>query len=887
MLRIFTFFILLYTSLFANEKVILQLKWLHQFQFAGYYAALEKGFYKELGLDVTIKERDITKNNIEQVISGEAQYGVADSIILLYRAKNQPVVIVTPILQHSPTILMTLKKSGLDSPYALGGKKLVFYENDTDGFSILAMLKTLDISPQVLRTKTEATYVDLIEGKVDAYSGYLTNEPYYFKERNIDINILNPANYGADLYGDMLFTNDNEAKNHPDRVEKFRKATLKGWKYALDHKEEIIQLIHKKYAPNKSLSHLRYEADGIEQMIQYKTIPLGTLDKGRLEYTINSYKKFGLIEQKIPINEYVFDFFQHKAMIESFSFDEVNYLRKKHNLNVCVNPDKMPFEKIEKGKYIGMAADYISLIEKSINVHINYVPTKSWSESLELGRAQKCDIFALIVPLEDRKDFLNFTKPYMTEPLVLATRIEELFLDDLYKIQNKTVAIVKNYAAYQILKNRYRNINFIEVENITQGLKLVNNKEIFGMIDSLTTLGYHIQKEYVGQIKILSKVDINVNLSIGVRSDEPILLGILNKAIDMISSEEKQNIRNKWISINYEQSTNFNLILRWIAGISIIFIIITFVIVKANRKLTQEIQNRKLAEQKLTRYIDLVDKYIIISSTDLAGVITEVSDAFCRVSGYSKEELIGAKHSIIRCPFMPKEFYKLMWKDLIKNGYWEGEIRNKSKNGQSYWVRDHISALYDDKGNKIGFTGINENITDKKLLEEISITDELTKIYNRRHFNDVFPKILNSAKRSGEFIVFSILDIDNFKLYNDTYGHQEGDNVLIKVANTLNNSLSRADDFCFRLGGEEFGLLFKTDDIQKSIDFVENVRLSIEDLKIRHEKNDASSYVTASFGMVLQEASKLETMEKIYKEADTLLYKAKENGRNRVVVNMR
>lgn len=170
------------SSLLANEKVTLQLKWLHQFQFAGYYAAKEKGFYSQEGLDVEIKERDRSKNNIEQVISGEAEYGVADSILLLYRSRKEPLVIVAPVFQHSPNVLFTLKSSGLDSPYKLNNKNIMFYNKDADGFGIPAMFKHLEIEPFLDRTKDKKHYSALIERKIDAYAGYLSNEAYYFKK---------------------------------------------------------------------------------------------------------------------------------------------------------------------------------------------------------------------------------------------------------------------------------------------------------------------------------------------------------------------------------------------------------------------------------------------------------------------------------------------------------------------------------------------------------------------------------------------------------------------------------------------------------------------------------------------------------------------------------
>lgn len=247
-MKIIVLSILLVTSLLANEKVTLQLKWLHQFQFAGYYAALEKGYYDEAGLDVQIKERDIGKDNVKQVVDGEADYGVADSILFLYKAKKEPIIIVAPIFQHSPNVLISLKSTGLDSPYKLENKKIIFYKKDVDGFGILAMLKSIEIKPKMLRMKDGDAHKEILSKKADLFAGYLTNEPFYFRQLGIDINIINPANYGFDLYGDMLFTSTKEAKTNPKRVERFKQASIKGWVYALEYKEEIIQLIKNKYA---------------------------------------------------------------------------------------------------------------------------------------------------------------------------------------------------------------------------------------------------------------------------------------------------------------------------------------------------------------------------------------------------------------------------------------------------------------------------------------------------------------------------------------------------------------------------------------------------------------------------------------------------------------
>jgi diguanylate cyclase (GGDEF)-like protein len=131
------------------------------------------------------------------------------------------------------------------------------------------------------------------------------------------------------------------------------------------------------------------------------------------------------------------------------------------------------------------------------------------------------------------------------------------------------------------------------------------------------------------------------------------------------------------------------------------------------------------------------------------------------------------------------------------------------------------------------------------------------------------------------------MDIDHFKQYNDTYGHQEGDSVLVKVAAKIKDSMRRGDDYCFRLGGEEFGVLFKVKDESESINLAEIIRKNIEELHINHSQSSASSYVTVSIGLVCLHSKNIKSDDEFYKLADDLLYEAKESGRNRVKKNIK
>lgn len=295
-----------------------------------------------------------------------------------------------------------------------------------------------------------------------------------------------------------------------------------------------------------------------------------------------------------------------------------------------------------------------------------------------------------------------------------------------------------------------------------------------------------------------------------------------------------------------------------------------------------ELQN---SYNQIKKYSKLVDQYVITSSTDLEGNIISVSEAFCQVSGYSKEELLSQNHRIIRHPDMPKELFEEMWETISQNKVWQGEIKNLRKDGTFYWVYANISSVYDDNGNKTGYTAIRQNITDKKKLEEISITDGLTHIYNRRYFNDIFPKLLSSSKRNDNLICFLLMDIDYFKQYNDNYGHQMGDEVLIKFAQCLKENSKRSDDMAFRLGGEEFGIIFKAQDKEKAFEFALHIKQSIASMKIPHEYSKVTPYITASMGLVCEKGLEIHELDALYKHADELLYVSKHQGRNTITMN--
>ena len=178
---------------------------------------------------------------------------------------------------------------------------------------------------------------------------------------------------------------------------------------------------------------------------------------------------------------------------------------------------------------------------------------------------------------------------------------------------------------------------------------------------------------------------------------------------------------------------------------------------------------------------------------------------------------------------------------------------------------------------------LNDLRKSQRSLQAMALTDALTDVNNRRKFDLAFTPTVNIAKRNAQLLAYVMIDIDFFKRYNDYYGHQQGDEALIAVAQALKNKMKRANDAIFRIGGEEFALLFTVKNKEQATNIANDVIYSIEALKISHKKSDVSEFLTISAGLFLIEIDNTKSKDDIYKACDNLLYEAKNTGRNQVV----
>jgi len=285
--------------------------------------------------------------------------------------------------------------------------------------------------------------------------------------------------------------------------------------------------------------------------------------------------------------------------------EEKKYLDEKEFINMCIDPHWMPFEKLdEKGNHIGITADYYKVFSKMINQNIRVIKTTSWNQSIEYAKSRKCDILSLAMQTPERKQYMDFTTPYLKIPIVIATKLDVPFIDNIASLKNKSVGIPKGYAFVELLKKKYKNINIIEVDDIKDGLKKVNQGELYGYIGTLASISYQFQNGLGTALKITGKFDEKWELAIAVRNDDKILFNILEKLVEKMDVLEHQRILSNWISIKYEKEINYTIIIYILVAvfvIALLFLYRQYSLKKSNRDL-------KIAVEKKTKDLQALNE---------------------------------------------------------------------------------------------------------------------------------------------------------------------------------------------------------------------------------------------------------------------------------------
>lgn len=725
----------LFSSLLGHadglKKVSLQLLWLDQFQFAGYYMAKEKGFYKDAGFDVAFKKIDTSRDVMSDVESGVTDYAIGRASLLLYDSSGEKLSLLAALFQSTPNILISLASSNIKDISDFKGKSLMQTDDLLQSASMVAMLKSKNLLLSDIKL-VEHTFNldDLINKKVDIYSAYISNEPFILRKKGIAFDTFSPKIEGMDFCSDILYTSKKNSESNSLDVQKFKDASLAGWKYAFSHIEESVDVILKKYnAQSKSRDSLLYEAKELKKLAYFHTDELGKLDEGKIQRIYDIYKILGIATTPLNTEEMIFH--THKVKL---STKEREYLKKKEFISYCTQPDSLPYSAIKDSQFIGIGAGILDLVRKSGEVEFKLKETSSWDESILSAIKRKCDILVLASDAPSRGKYFKFTEPYYFEPLVIVTKKSERYILDVVSVLDKSFSVVKGNAFIENLKIAYPGLQLVEVDSIEDAFAKVENGEVYGHIDIMMSSAYAMQKYSKLNLKISGQFEKSVEVSFAVRNDDEMLYGIMNKLAKSVKPEDIQLILNKWISVNYTNGVTYWYFKELSA---LIILVITFMVYREyflNKK------NREL--QALQKELVLLNNQLetkaygatqdLEKAQSIAKIGSWILDVDAEILTWSKES-----YKIFDIdPNSEKNLYQLFKErvhpddlEMVEDAYAKS-LKNKTRysikhrllmdDGSVKYANEKAETTFDKNGKPIVSHGTIEDVTEK-VLQELDI----------------------------------------------------------------------------------------------------------------------------------------------------------------------
>lgn len=579
-----------------------------------------------------------------------------------------------------------------------------------------------------------------------------------------------------------------------------------------------------------------------------------------------------------------------QAQSITWSNAEIDYLEQKKQIKMCVDPDWMPLEGINnKSQHVGISADILKEVTKNTGLDLQLVTTASWQESIDLAKQRQYDIFSLAMKTPERLQYMDFTRPYVTFPFVVATRNTEVFIDDITSLSGKTLAMLKGYASTELFGEEYPDIKIIEVSSLLEGIRKVQQGEAFGYVDALPTLASAIQQEGITDIRIAGKVDKEWALSVATRNDEPLLLDVMQKALDSVRADTVRAIYNKWLAVRYESRVDYSLVYKVIIGF-VLIVLLGFwrhrELFKINQTIAEKNHLLQKAYEKYSWLANNMDDVIWVISTE--GKFIYVSPSVEKLRGYTALEAIMQTLDIAVCEGSKQQIRETMQVAIAAFSHGKKpqtqtlRIEQPCRDGSTVWTEVNIRLVVEKKTGEMRFIGLSRNITQtlayEHELEKLALTDRLTGLYNRHKIDEILEHQIEVSNRYHHPFAVLILDIDHFKQVNDTYGHHVGDSTLVEFAQVLKDT-TRQSDMVGRWGGEEFLVIVPHADKVSLLDMAEKLRTNIE-----QHQFDTVKQVTASIGIAIRREK--ETLASLLSRADEALYTSKHNGRNRVTADM-
>lgn len=587
----------------SEDRVTLQLSWLHQFQFAGFYVAKEKGFYRDAGLDVTIEDAQNKRDPLKAVREGKAQYAVGHTSLVVDSMRGAPIVLMAAMFQSSPMMLLVREDSGIKTAKDLRGKRIMLTGDAAKGVEIQAMLRSAGLGPKDYTLQPHSyNPLSLEQNETDAMASYLSNEPFVLGKRGIKTRAVHPKEYGFDFYSDILFGSQHEYLKHPERMNAFYNASMRGWAWAFEHIEETAELIYRHYNPqNKSLESLIYEGEVLKQLAYHPNIAFGTIDPIRLEMMAQGYRLMGIAGDPFSSQPVIY-----KSTELHLNKAEKQWLKEHPVIHVGINPALPPVEFIDNnGKHFGIGASYLKLVEKRLGIRfeIDYSYHR-WQDARKAVELKGLDMLSGAAVTDKSQETFRMSTPYFKQSMVIVADSDVGYVDDLDDLDGKKVAVVREYATQELIREKYPKLSLLLVDTPLEALQAVSSGKAYACVEGLNVVSYLIERNDIKHLKVVGEAPFQYELAFAFRKDWEMLAQITDKVLASVSPKEYQQIHGQWLVMKRNDSVEYTR-LALVAGI--IAIIIAFVVYK-NRQLDRTVRQRtrelELFNQRLQEEIE-------------------------------------------------------------------------------------------------------------------------------------------------------------------------------------------------------------------------------------------------------------------------------------------
>ncbi|MBU2509887.1 transporter substrate-binding domain-containing protein [bacterium] len=523
------------------------------------------------------------------------------------------------------------------------------------------------------------------------------------------------------------------------------------------------------------------------------------------------------------------------------TLDEKQWLDTHHSIRLGVDPDWPPFEFLdEDGKnHMGMASDFIRLLNERLGLDMKVVPVSSWQEVVDKAKRKEIDVIACLTETEGRKTFLEFTKPYLSFPLVIITREDFEFVGGIKDLRDKRVAVVNQYAIHEQLLKQFPYLALSLQTSPLDGLLAVSTDKADAYVGNLMATSYLIQKHNIANLKVAAPTGFAKDfdqLKIGVRKDWPILVSILNKGLATITDKEGTEIQQKWFSVRFEHGIDVDYIRTIIIRVVLVFIVVFAIILIWNRVLKAEINRRRRAEtelKKLTLAVEQSPASVLI--TDKDGVIEYVNSRFTDITGYSFEEIKSKTTKLFESAELSKVAKSDLWSTIRSGKRWQGDILNRKKNGETFWESVLIAPVFDRKNKITNFIAVREDITERKQAEkELLETRDAAETANRAKST-----FLSNMSHEIRTPMNAILGFSQIMLRDSSVSAEQKENLrtiwrsgehLLGLINSI-LEMSKIEAGRVTLNPESFDLFSLLNDIEMMLRVKTNVKgisLSVE-----------------------------------------------------------